>query len=289
MKDFKTKIKNFLNARLYFTKDFPGKEIKRYKLSYLKASLYLFSFTVFIFALVLILLSLITPLRNSIFVFENSKLKEQAKQIQKLELQVAYLSKELNKFIELKRKLNFAIQLAESDSLDSTSAIYDSLRKVKYPNRLNGGNLFYIVEHFLEKNFHSETKFLQSKSDDNFYFLSPVNKAIIVRKFDKESNHLGIDFAVKPNSPVYAPAPGYVIFSGFTAVDGNIIILQHDKNFRTVLKHCSVILKNTGDKVYRGEIIAYSGNSGINTTGPHLHFEIWQGDRVLNPEKYLIH
>jgi murein DD-endopeptidase MepM/ murein hydrolase activator NlpD len=276
------KLKDLKKSYIYVTRDFPHYEMKRFKISLGKALFYLFGYSLFIFMLAVALFSF-TPLRKTLFWIENGKIKEQAVRIKKLEAEVAYVTKELNKFIKLEKRLSYAVILAGADSLDSSAAIYDSLRAEPHGNRLDGGNLLYIINSLIEKLFQDS-----AKTSEQFYFIPPVKNGVVIRKFDVEHNHLGIDYAVKPNTPVLASASGYVIFAGFTAVDGNVIILQHKNNFRTVLKHCNVLLAKTGDRVFKGEIIAYSGNSGINTTGPHLHFEIWHGEDVLNPERFLI-
>ncbi len=277
------KLKDLKKSFIYITRDFPHYEMKRYKIGLGKALFYLFGYTLLVLLVVVALFSF-TPLRKMLFWIENSQLHEQARQIKKLETELAIVTKELDKFVKLERKLNYAIILAGTDSLDSSAAIYDSLRAEPYPNKLDGGNLLFVAEYFTRVFFGGGDSLERS-----VYFLPPVENGIVIRKFDEANNHLGIDYAIKPNTPVVASAGGYVVFAGFTAVDGNMIIIQHDDDFRTVLKHCNIILKKTGDRVYRGEVIAYSGNSGINTTGPHLHFEIWQGETVLNPEKFLIH
>ena len=276
------KFQDFKKSFIYITRDFPSYEMKRYKISLGKALFYLSGYTLIVFLFAVALFSF-TPLKKALFWIENGKIKEQAVQIKRLEREVALVQKELDKFIKLERRLNYAIILAGTDSLDSNAVIYDSLRAEPNKNNLNGGNLLFIFEAFVNEFFSDSTA---NKND--LYFISPVENGVILRKFEKESGHYGIDFAVKPNTPIVASAPGYVIFAGFTDVDGNVIIIQHNENFRTVLKHCNILLKKTGDTVYQGEVIAYSGNSGINTTGPHLHFEIWHGNEVLNPEKFIV-
>jgi murein DD-endopeptidase MepM/ murein hydrolase activator NlpD len=109
-----------------------------------------------------------------------------------------------------------------------------------------------------------------------------------VNKFDPGSGHLGIDFAVKEGSPVFAAEDGYVIFSDYTPKDGHILILQHADKYQTFYKHCSQLLKSDRQSVRKGEIIALSGNTGYNTTGSHLHFELWLDGKPVNPEEFII-
>ena len=68
---------------------------------------------------------------------------------------------------------------------------------------------------------------------------------------------------------------------------GYVIGIQHQNNFISFYKHCSRLLKNTGDVVELGEHIAIIGNSGELSTGPHLHLELWQNGTALNPENYI--
>jgi len=80
---------------------------------------------------------------------------------------------------------------------------------------------------------------------------------------------------------------GTVILSSFTANDGNIIQIQHANNLISVYKHNSALLKKSGDYVKAGESIAFIGNSGDHSDGPHLHFELWEGGIPVNPLDYL--
>jgi lipoprotein NlpD len=52
-------------------------------------------------------------------------------------------------------------------------------------------------------------------------------------------------------------------------------------------KHCSELIKKERDFVRQGELIALSGNSGSNTSGPHLHFEVWENGKAINPDLLL--
>jgi murein DD-endopeptidase MepM/ murein hydrolase activator NlpD len=127
----------------------------------------------------------------------------------------------------------------------------------------------------------------QDKSEDQLFFLAP-STGFIIKQFEPSKGHLGIDFGVRDGSPVYSSSGGLVIFSDFTAEDGNMIIIKHEKEFISVYKHCSVLIKKERDKVIPGELIALSGNTGISTTGPHLHFEIWKEGKAIDPQKLII-
>ncbi len=281
------KLKDIKKSSIYIIPNLPSKEMKRYKFSLLKLIGYLTAYSLLLLLFVFLLFTF-SPLRKALFWVDNPQITQQRQKIAQLENQVVLLTKELGKVAELDRRLKYAIILAGTDSLDSTAAIYDSLKSEKVKNKMDGGTILFIAEKFFSK---IENKFfgdLQSDDKTGFFLISPVKKTLIIKDFEPQQSHFGVDFAVKPNTEVYSPASGYVIFAGFTALDGNILIIEHKNNFRTVMKHCNVLLKKSGDKVYQGELVALSGNSGVNTSGPHLHLELWQGNQILNPKKYLV-
>ncbi|HEY8416493.1 MAG TPA: peptidoglycan DD-metalloendopeptidase family protein [Limnochordales bacterium] len=98
--------------------------------------------------------------------------------------------------------------------------------------------------------------------------------------------HQGLDIAVPTGTPVRAAAAGTVTYAGPMGSYGNLVILDHGNRVETRYAHNSRIVVRVGQKVKRGEIIAYSGNTG-NSTGPHLHFEIRYRGTAVDPDKYL--
>lgn len=98
--------------------------------------------------------------------------------------------------------------------------------------------------------------------------------------------HHGIDIAAPIGTPVKAAADGLVIFSGWSGGYGYVIIIKHMGGYYTVYGHNRMNLVRKGQRVRRGQIIAYLGNTG-RSTGPHLHFEIRKQRRPLNPLRLL--
>ena len=89
-------------------------------------------------------------------------------------------------------------------------------------------------------------------------------------------HHNGLDIAAPSGTPVKPVAAGTVIFSGWKSGYGNTVILDHADGMVTVYAHHSSNSVREGDRVDTGSVIALTGSTG-RSTGPHLHFEAWQG------------
>lgn len=88
--------------------------------------------------------------------------------------------------------------------------------------------------------------------------------------------HWGIDIAAPTGSPIVAPEAGVVLEAGTSSGFGNVIYLQHESGDVTAYGHMSEVLVEAGQIVEAGETIAEVGSLGYST-GPHLHFEVYQG------------
>jgi murein DD-endopeptidase MepM/ murein hydrolase activator NlpD len=98
--------------------------------------------------------------------------------------------------------------------------------------------------------------------------------------------HPGVDISAPLGIKVVAPADGIVIFAGPRAGYGNMVVIDHKFGTTTRYGHLQRIVVQIGQRVSRNEIIGHVGASG-RTTGPHLHYEIWQFNRNINPIKFL--
>jgi len=101
--------------------------------------------------------------------------------------------------------------------------------------------------------------------------------------------HTGLDFAAAPGTPVFAALAGKVIEVGYAGAYGNNIVIQHDNGRKTRYAHLSSTNVSQGQKVLRGEHIGAVGSTG-NSTGPHLHFEVFTGtgeENFRNPADFL--
>lgn len=128
--------------------------------------------------------------------------------------------------------------------------------------------------------------FEEAKKDVGIVFFSPIS-GIITADYDINTKHFAVDVAVKTGTPVKAVAEGTVIFAEWTAATGHVIILEHSRGFISVYKHNGSLLKQQGDLVKSGEVIASSGSTGELTTGPHLHFELWSDGYPVNPINFI--
>lgn len=98
--------------------------------------------------------------------------------------------------------------------------------------------------------------------------------------------HTGIDISVDPGTPIKATADGVVSFSGWSGGGGNLVALEHGFGYSTLYAHNKLNIVKVGQRVKRGEVVAYSGSTG-SSTGPHSHYEIWKDGRHVNPMSYV--
>lgn len=119
-----------------------------------------------------------------------------------------------------------------------------------------------------------------------YSFFSPL-KGIVTEGFDASSGHVGVDIVAPKNETIKATLDGTVVLADFTSETGYVIAIQHSSNLISLYKHNSALLKKVGNFVRAGEAVAIIGSSGELASGPHLHFELWQGGKPLNPEEFI--
>ena len=112
----------------------------------------------------------------------------------------------------------------------------------------------------------------------------------IVRVFDINDGHYGVDIAEVPGESIRAVHDGTVVMSDFTANDGYTIVIQHRENMISVYRNCYRLMKSIGDKVVKGEAIGTfsSINNDSKKSGKHfLHLELWHRGKPLDPNTYI--
>ncbi len=119
------------------------------------------------------------------------------------------------------------------------------------------------------------------------HFYAPTN-GLIINRFNPDQSHYGVDLLTEINQPVLAVMEGTVTFANWTVETGYVIQIQHPNNYLSLYKHNAELLKRVGEHVKAGDAIAIVGNTGELSTGPHLHFELWQNGSALNPENHIL-
>jgi murein DD-endopeptidase MepM/ murein hydrolase activator NlpD len=94
--------------------------------------------------------------------------------------------------------------------------------------------------------------------------------------------HQGVDFAARKGTPILASAGGTVVFAGWGGGYGNVVVLDHSKGMRTRYAHMHKVGVRNGQRVEQGQTIGQVGSTGLST-GPHLHYEVWQNGKPVDP------
>lgn len=232
--------------------------------------------------LIAALIIIFTPLRNYLPGYMNSEVREQV-------VLNALRADSLQGVLERQRMYIMNIQdiIAGQVKVDSVHSI-DSLTVVRSEELMERTE----AEEAFRKQYEETERYNLTTIDNapavtGLIFFRPT-RGMMSSEFDANKKHYGIDIAASPNESVLATLDGTVILATYTADTGYVIQVQHGQNLVSVYKHCGSLLKKVGDTVKAGEAIALVGNTGEKSTGPHLHFEIWNRGRALDPAKYIV-
>lgn len=108
------------------------------------------------------------------------------------------------------------------------------------------------------------------------------------KEFNADEEHFGLDIAAKEGTFVRSIANGVIVTADWTMNYGYILHIQHADGYISVYKHCSNVFKKEGNIIIKGDILGTIGKSGLLTSGPHLHLELWRDGTALDPALYLI-
>ena len=222
-----------------------------------------------------------TPIKEYIPGYSSSKLKAEA-------IRLTFEAKSLKQKLTILE--NYTKALKPVLTGDITYEEVDSLQLQAKQSAIEESELDATKEDSLfREKIDRETRFAildNSKNKVNIVFFAPIT-GNISQDFDATSKHFAVDIVAQTGTPVKAISDGTVIFSGWSAEAGYVIILKHNKEYISVYKHNGNLLKQQGDFVKSGEVIASVGSTGELSTGPHLHFELWKGGYAINPSNLI--
>jgi murein DD-endopeptidase MepM/ murein hydrolase activator NlpD len=246
-----------------------------------------------LFALLLIstvsVLIIFTPLREYIPGYTDTNLRTN---LTGLALKSDSLALELDRKDQFIRNLQIILNGGVPDStMENESEVPDNKPTAEVKLDLHKSKQDSLLRAFVESEdqYNITTSSADKKADliSNYIFFTPLN-GTITATFDIFENHHGVDIVAPENEAIKSTLDGTVIFAGWTSSTGYVIQIQHENNIISSYKHNSVLLKQEGEFVKAGEVIAIIGNSGELTTGPHLHFELWYDGHPIDPEKYIL-
>lgn len=228
------------------------------------------------------LLIAFTPLREYIPGYSSTRLKKQATEL-------TYETDSLVRVLNNTNRYLDNIRMVLSGDIENNEVNRDSLRE-QFKLDPSTVDLTPIKEDsLLRAEVALEDKYNLFERNNvilDIAFFPPIT-GTVSQRYDAQKRHYAVDVVAPKETPVKAVANGMVIFAEWTADTGHVIILEHKDGFLSVYKHNGSLNKSQGDIVRAGEVIASVGNTGELTTGPHLHFELWDKGTPINPLDFI--
>jgi len=230
--------------------------------------------------------------------------REKAEKIDSLIANVNSMQNKVNKLTNLNNKLQTMVGVGGSDLSVGGSTKINDFEDAYF---LNKSNLLTNLESEIDDILDEASKQSEVSESLDLFFkdhtsllshlpsLRPVKGGWISsyygRRLDpftkQPSYHYGLDISARTGTEIYAPADGIVTFAAWHGTYGKMLKIDHGNGFKTYFGHAKGFNVKVGQKVKRGDIIAFLGKTG-RTTGPHLHYEIRLNNKPINPIKYII-
>ena len=236
--------------------------------------------TIFLIAATTLLIAY-TPLREYIPGYSSTALKKQA-------IDLSFKTDSLQQVLFLNEQYYSSIKKVLQGDVSALEFNRDSIIEAAKldPSEVDLNPI--KEDSILREKVNKEDKYNLFEKDNtrNFVLFPPV-QGTISEAYNSKEKHYAVDIIVAENTPIKATADGTVIFAEWTTETGFVVILEHANNLLSVYKHNASVIKNQGDLVQAGEVIATAGNTGELTTGPHLHFELWSDGYPITPTNFI--
>ena len=223
-----------------------------------------------------------TPLREYIPGYASSKLKRDATEL-------ALKSDSLSQSVKNNEAYINSIKKVLTGDLEFAKLNKDSILASKTEAHENVNLNPSAADIKLREDVAHEDKynlFEKAQSKVSVVLFPPV-RGPVTEKFSAKNKHFAVDVALAKNTPIKSVQNGTVIFADWTPSTGNVIILRHNNGFISVYKHAASLTKSQGDNIKTGEVIALAGSTGQESTGVHLHFELWKDGYPIDPEQFI--
>jgi len=172
------------------------------------------------------------------------------------------------------------------NAFDKDSMLYEIINLRSYKNHMTGiandvGALAILDslkynDKFLINYFEENKKIYPKVAPVSGY----VSQGLILD--DIEKKHFGIDVVASKKEKVLSAAEGMVVFNGIDSELGKVLVISHPNDFYTLYGHLDTIFVDNREIINANSVIALVGTTGV-TSGPHLHFEIWKGNELIDP------
>lgn len=223
-----------------------------------------------------------TPIREYIPGYTSPTLQKQAIALERKTDSLLSVTKMNERYMKSIKDVLSGESPLEEINKDS---IYAELAAEVDPQTLNPSRADSILREKVD-NEDKYNLFESARSVKNFVFFPPV-KGTVSSGFNLEAQHYAVDVVVPKNTPIKAAADGRVVLASWTSDSGYVIVIDHGNQLLSVYKHNSSLTKEQGDFVKAREVIAISGSSGALSTGPHLHFELWNDGDPIDPTAFI--
>ncbi len=246
--------------------------------------------------------------------FESPKERAQRREIEQFKLQykllddrIAHLSEVLSDMQDRDDNIYRVILEAEPIASSERRAGYGGVNRYA---KLDGyRNSSTIIEATKKVDMLTSQMYVQSKSFDEVFELAknkevmmwhipaiqPLNKndGRIVSGYGQRFHpilkhrrmHWGIDISAPQGTPIYATADGVINFTGRKGTYGNAVVIDHGYGYETLYGHMDEYIVKRKQKVKRGQIIGYVGNTGLSRA-PHVHYEVMKDGKKINPVNF---
>ena len=251
---------------------------EKFALSLSKRNIFLvISFVTLFVILITTLFIFYTPVREYIPGYDTTKIRMQA--IQNLEKIDSIM-------ISLQKNKQFIESFSRTINGEEFNSVYADNQNIQNIDLSELDVNINVEDSILRKIVEIEDRFniIESEKNELSIDLTSPASGLISEDFSFSDKHFGVDIVLKERTPIKSISDGIVVFSAWTLNYGYTVVVHHKNKLTSIYKHNESVKVKKGDFVMSGEVIALSGNTGELTTGPHLHFEIWDSQGPLNPE-----